>query len=52
LYDWDEGNQSGDYIFRPITGQYTPNVYSKYDHGKKTGNMAMTLYFEKLNKYT
>lgn len=37
-YDWDNGQNSGDYIFRPVTGQYTPNVYSKYANGQKKGN--------------
>ena len=48
----DEGQNSGDYIFRPVTGQYTPNVYSKFNYGKKNGNLEMTFYFEKQNNFT
>jgi hypothetical protein len=37
-FSWDNGQNSGDYIFRPMTGQYTPNVYSAYAKGQKSGN--------------
>lgn len=35
-----------------MTGEYKPNVYSKYDNGKKNGNLEMTFYFEKYNNFT
>lgn len=51
-YDWSNGQNSGDYIFRPVADQYTPNVYSEYKNGKKNGDLSMTFYFEKLNNFT
>jgi hypothetical protein len=35
-----------------MTNQTTPNVYSKYDHGFKSDNLFMDLYFQKENKHT
>lgn len=48
---WADGVQnSGDYIFRPLTGQYDPYVYTNFKSGTvSTGEngAVMTLYFQK-----
>jgi len=55
-FDWDDDRQqSGQYIFRPITGQFTPNIYSQFSHGKKShgqNDAKMDFYFEKENTVT
>ena len=45
-YMWDNAQNSGDYIFRPMAGQYVPNVYSEYNHGT-ISNAQMDFYFQK-----
>jgi hypothetical protein len=50
-YGWDGEQNSGDYIFRPETGEFTSKVYSEFDHATISGNQ-MDFYFQKLNDNT
>jgi hypothetical protein len=43
-YGWDGQQNSGDYIFRPETGEFTSKVYSEFDHATISGNQ-MDFYF-------
>lgn len=43
-YGWDGEQNSGDYIFRPETGEFTSKVYSEFDHATISGNQ-MDFYF-------
>ena len=36
--NWDHEQNSGDYIFRPLTGQYESLAYSDLDHYTSSGN--------------
>jgi hypothetical protein len=50
-YGWDGQQNSGDYIFRPETGEFSSKVYSEFDHATISGNQ-MDFYFQKLNQNT
>lgn len=43
---WKGSQNSGDYIFRPATGQYTPFVYDQFKHATISNGKQMDFYFE------
>jgi hypothetical protein len=53
---WHQGQNSGDYIFRPATGQFKPEVYSNYANFGSYSNSGsptdtMTFFFNDANSY-
>jgi len=47
---FDGGDNSGDYVFRPVAEMYKPLPYSKYLSGTISNGKQMDFYFEKYNR--